>query len=251
MAQQINLYTPILLKPRLHFSAKAMAQALALLLVALAGFCGWVVWQTRARERGHEENRQWLSTEQKQLDQALATARGRNDPAQLERELARVQADTLLLRQQQAATEGTYLRPGQRHSAVLALMARTVPGPAWITRLQVAPSQLEINGLTLDPNALQGWIRRLSAEPLLAGQPLAQVRVEKLANAASSGSTGLQASRLDAATSALAPMGGLGGNADSPLRSEPLPSGGPGWAFRLSASHNPVSPSAAANGAQP
>ncbi|HSI50524.1 MAG TPA: PilN domain-containing protein [Ideonella sp.] len=249
MVQQINLYTPILLKPKLHFSAKAMAQALAVLAVSLGCFCGWVTWQTRAREHTYQENRQWLSNEQQQLDQALSTAHGRNDPAQLERELARVQADTLVLHQQLAATEGTYLRPGQSHSAVLALMARTVPGPAWITRLQVAPSQLEINGLTLDPNALQGWIRRLSAEPLLAGQPLAQVRVEKLANAPGSGATGLQAtSSLDAATSALAP---LGGSADSPLRSEPLPNGGPGWAFRLNASHNPAQAGAAATGAQP
>ena len=42
MAHQINLYNPILLAPRRHFSALAMAQSLGLLVAVLAITSGWM-----------------------------------------------------------------------------------------------------------------------------------------------------------------------------------------------------------------
>ncbi|HLO93992.1 MAG TPA: hypothetical protein VK195_06725, partial [Burkholderiaceae bacterium] len=49
MAQQINLLTPILLKPRRHFTATAMVQALLLILVGSLLLAAWI--HSRAGQR--------------------------------------------------------------------------------------------------------------------------------------------------------------------------------------------------------
>ncbi len=41
MSQQINLFNPLFLKRRKHFSAVTMAQALGVLIVGLAAFYGF------------------------------------------------------------------------------------------------------------------------------------------------------------------------------------------------------------------
>ena len=41
MSQQINLFNPLFLKRRKHFSAVTMAQAIVVLVVGLAGFYGF------------------------------------------------------------------------------------------------------------------------------------------------------------------------------------------------------------------
>ena len=47
MAQQINLYSPILLAPRRYFSALAMVQSLAVLAVGLLALSLWSVNHTQ------------------------------------------------------------------------------------------------------------------------------------------------------------------------------------------------------------
>jgi Tfp pilus assembly protein PilN len=180
MAQQINLYTPILLQPRQMFSARTMAAALAGLALALVLACGALLLVQRMRQAGFDETVQRQTAERQQLLAALAGARARSDPTVLAQQLIGAQQEIAALRTQVSAWSQLQLPAGQHHSPVLAEIARTLPAPAWVTALRLAPEQIEISGLTLDPGALQGWIVQLDASPLLGGRSLSGLRVERV-----------------------------------------------------------------------
>ncbi len=57
MAQQINLYNPIFLQKKKHFSTVTMLQALGLLLAGILAFYGYAVHESRALTRVADDSR--------------------------------------------------------------------------------------------------------------------------------------------------------------------------------------------------
>jgi Tfp pilus assembly protein PilN len=115
---------------------------------------------------------------------------------------------------------------GRRHSDLLALVSRSLPEAAWLSELRHAPGRVELVGGTLDTAVLRPWLTQLAAHPLLAGQQLSALRVERL--------------------------GATAAEANTPLlpRSGPLASAGlPVWAFRVVSA--PATPASGASGAAP
>ena len=213
MAQQINLHTPILLQPRKRFSAVAMARALLTLAFALGLLGTWMSLQHRTLKREGEQTEARQKAEHLQLSASLATLTKGHDRGTLEQQLRGLQQDITTQRQTLAELERGRAQPGWAPSDLLALVARTVPPPAWVTELKFSPERIEISGMTLEPPALQAWITQLSQSPALRGRPLAEVRVEAAGRAGS----------------------GLRGTAQAEaLRPTALPSG-QGWAFRIAA----------------
>ena len=76
------------------------------------------------------------------------------------------------------------LREGHGHAARLQLVARTIPAQAWVTEIRAEDLRLELSGYTLEPAALNGWMARLADSPLLEGQQLSAVMVERAEAAA-------------------------------------------------------------------
>ena len=76
--------------------------------------------------------------------------------------------------------KGMY-QDGLGHSARLKLVASTIPAQVWITEVKASDAQLELTGYTLEPDALNAWIAKLSVSPLLQGQRLATARIERAA----------------------------------------------------------------------
>ena len=72
------------------------------------------------------------------------------------------------------------VKDGQGHAARLQLVAASIPAQVWVTDVKADELQLDISGFTLEPAALNAWVARLSASPLLQGQHLAAVKVEKV-----------------------------------------------------------------------
>lgn len=180
MAQQINLHRPILLKPKLLFSAKAIVQAAAIFTIAVVLACVWVSARVKAFKQDSLAIEKRYTQERDQLLAALALrpASG-TDVNALQQQLKSMQD---ALDQQRLSFKDMNLGRtigGRSHSAVLRLVADTVPPPVWVTDVKVSIERLEITGMTLEPGALQAWSKRLSAHPLLQGQRLAAVRVER------------------------------------------------------------------------
>ena len=178
MAQQINLLTPILLAPKRYFSALTLLQATGLLLVAGLATALWLQQRDRSAEAQHQALLAQYATERQHLMVAQAGLPAPLDAATVQQQLlplAAGNADRRALLKVLGVDAG-----GQRHSDLLALIASTLPESAWLSELRYAPGRVELIGGTLDTAVLRPWLARLAAHPLLAGQQLSALRVERL-----------------------------------------------------------------------
>jgi Tfp pilus assembly protein PilN len=186
MPQQINLYNPILLAPRRYFSARTMVQSLGLFALVLVAICAWMQASTVALRRDRQASAQVQDSERERLTQALA-AHPAASGAALDQELTQVQqavAQRRLLLEE--LTRGRVVE-GRSHSAMLRLIALTVPAPVWLTEIRLVEGRIDLSGMTLQTEALRPWLSRLGEDPLTAGQHLAAVKVERATAGAAQG----------------------------------------------------------------
>lgn len=182
MAQQINLHTPILLKERRYFSAQAMAVALGAFLIGLVALGAVLARQADAVQAELERSRVAMQADRARLAAALgpaAAASGVDAEAALKQELARLQADTAAAAARREALNAGLVQDGRSHSALLRLVARTLPASAWLQDIRLDGQAVALQGRTLEPAALHTWIRHLEAEPLLAQRPLAALKLQQ------------------------------------------------------------------------
>ena len=176
MAQQINLFSPILLAPKRYFSAAAMGQALAVFALGMVALSAWSIHATQALRQ----------------NLAAATAADLREKRSLTAELARQPAlptDTAALEQELAATVRQVAereqvlaglpQGGSGHSALLRLLAQSVPPSIWLSEIRIVQGRLELAGTTLQPEALRPWLAQLAAQPALEGQSLRAVKIER------------------------------------------------------------------------
>lgn len=181
MPQQINLLTPILLAPKRYFSALTLLQATGLLVGAGFACTLWLQHRDRLAEAEHQTLLAQYATQRQQLLVARAGLPAPLDANALQQQLqaldaGNAQRHALLASLGRDSPRST----GQRHSDLLALVARSLPESAWLSELRYAPGRLELAGGALNTSVLRPWLSQLSAHPLLAGQELSALRVERL-----------------------------------------------------------------------
>lgn len=180
MPQQINLCTPILLTQKRYFSAQTMGQALAIFVVLGAGLCAYWVWSLNVASEGFKKTLVLQARELEGLQSAIKQGRANVGPAEtalkleIQNQRSELQARENLLEELQRGL----LRPGWGHAARLQLVAQSIPPQVWLTQVKADAYQLEVSGFTLEPVALNEWVSKLAASPLLKGQQLATVKVE-------------------------------------------------------------------------
>ena len=180
MAQQINLCTPILLTEKRYFSALTMVQALAVFLILGGGLCAAWVWNLNNASLGFTDTMAKQATEIESLQAAIARSRANAAPV-----------DATLLQQIQdrrnalaargqllAALRDGVMAPGFAHSDRLRWVAGSIPEPVWVTSVKMDDGKFEVAGYTLEPAALNQWVAKLSASPLMSSLRLTQVKVE-------------------------------------------------------------------------
>jgi Tfp pilus assembly protein PilN len=181
MPQQINLCTPILLTQKRYFSAQTMMQALLVFVVFGGALCAFWVWNLDTASAGLKQT---LATQARELESLQsAVAQGKKaDVAPVEAALTQdLQARRAELPQREKLLEELQrglFRSGWGHAARLELVARSIPAQVWVTEVKADDVQLEVSGFTLEPAALNDWVGKLAASPLLQGQKLSTVKVE-------------------------------------------------------------------------
>jgi Tfp pilus assembly protein PilN len=192
MPQQINLSNPIFLVQKRYFSAATMARALGVFLLLGGLLSAYWSWALQALNTGYQQSAISSQREIDRLQAAIQARRAATGPAdaaavqELEARKTELQQRELLLRELRRGL----LRDGQGHAARLQLLARSIPPQAWITEVKADDLRLELSGYTLEPAALNGWVARLADSPLLEGQQLSLVKVERVKpEAAPAGST--------------------------------------------------------------
>ncbi len=185
MPQQINLCTPILLTQKRYFSAQTMLQALTVFVVLGAGLSAYWVWGLHVAGEGFKKTLVTQSRELETLQSAIArskTGGGQVGPAlTLELQGRR----TELLQREKLAEEWQrgLFRPGWGHAARLQLVAKSIPAQVWVTEMKTDEAQFEVSGFTLEPAAINEWVAKLAASPILEGQKLSAVKLENASTA--------------------------------------------------------------------
>jgi Tfp pilus assembly protein PilN len=197
MPQQINLCPVLLPRQKDYFSASSLLQMLAIFAVAGGGFCVYWVWSFNTANHAMVKTLASEALELQTLQARLARESASSGPlkATLALDLQSRQAE--LLRREallQELQSGLSL-PGWGHAARLQLVAQSIPSKVWVTRVNANEFQLEVIGYTLDPAALNEWVAKLAASPLLKGQQLATLKVEQVTLAAPKVGENLTAAR--------------------------------------------------------
>lgn len=182
MAQQVNLCLPILRKQKSSFTAKTLAQALAILLLVGGALGAAWVWNLNHASASLKLTFATQTQELEGLRVALAKSQGVVVPGQTaaEQELTQRRAHLLQREKVLAALKQGYIQPGFGHAARLQLVAQTIPSAAWISQINADERTLEVVGYTLEPAVLTTWVNRLADSPLLKGQSLSTVKVDSV-----------------------------------------------------------------------
>lgn len=201
MAQQINLCTPILLTQKRYFSAQTMAQALAVFVVLGGGLCGYWVWSLNTASEGFKKTLATQSRELERLQAAIKQGKAGIGPveAAVTQDLQGRRAELLQREKLLQELQRGLFQPGWGHAARLQLVAESIPPQVWVTEVKADDGQLDVSGFTLEPAALNEWVARLAASPLLPGQKLATVKVENASAATIKEVSGAAASVLPVA----------------------------------------------------
>ncbi len=181
MAQQINLCTPIFLTQKRYFSAHAMLQALAVFLLLGGGMTAYWVWTLQSFSDSLERTITTNQAEITRMQAAIKASKAVSGPAEANR-TQELQARKAELKQREQLLEESQrglFREGWGHSARMQLVAQSIPAQVWVTEIKSDSNRLELVGRTLEPAALNDWVKRLAASPLMQGQSLSTVKVER------------------------------------------------------------------------
>lgn len=182
MAQQINLCNPIFLTQKRYFSASTMVRSLGVFLLLGGLLSGYWSWTLQSLSAGYQLSVANNQREITRLQAAIQLNRANAAPAdaaqvqELQARQTELQQRELLLNELKRGL----LREGFGHAARLQLVARSIPPQAWVTEIRADDLRLELSGYTQEPAALNGWMARLAESPLLEGQQLSVVKVERV-----------------------------------------------------------------------
>lgn len=183
MSQQINLVNPDFRYKRALFTARMLAQALAVLAVLGAGWYAYMFYAVQREELATRVLAGQMAMEQARLDDMVKKYAPRSQDASLEKQVrsleARVKDDRAVL----AVLDGGNLGNTQGYSAYLRAFARqTVPG-VWLTGFGIQGAGMNMNmslgGRTLSPELVPRYLQRLNQEAVTQGRAFAALEMRQ------------------------------------------------------------------------
>lgn len=179
MSQQINLFNPVFLRQKRHFSARAMAQALVLVLLGALAMYAYQTRQNRVLAEVLAQTEKDLSTRREQLARFGKEFSALGASKVLVEELAAAEARLAGRRALLADLKTGVGGDTQGYSRYLAALARqSMPG-VWLTGIEIGgrANALVIRGRALESALVPAYIRALSGEEPIAGRPVAELQV--------------------------------------------------------------------------
>ncbi|HYA20433.1 MAG TPA: PilN domain-containing protein [Burkholderiales bacterium] len=181
MSQQINLFSPALLKKRkIPYSAAVMLRALAL-IVALATLAyGYLVYQTDTLSKQVAETDKKAGEEQERLNKLTSELPPQQPSVQLQNEIKNAEAQ-LKARQEMvdALKHGGPIGSTEGYSQYMLAFARQSVDGLWLTSFDIvgAGSEMVITGRTVRAELVPEFVQRLSREPVMKGKQFASLRI--------------------------------------------------------------------------
>ena len=181
MSQQINLFNPIFLRQKKHFSAVTMVQALGVIVLAVLGLYLYSLFEFRGLKQESIKVMAQLTTTQQQLAKVTAEyAPRKKNPAQ-EEALKKAQAELDALKLAMTRLKQDEFGDRKGYSDYLRAFARQIVNGLWLTGFSIrgAGSAIGIQGRTLQPESVPAYMNRLKQETVLQGKSFATLEMEQ------------------------------------------------------------------------
>jgi hypothetical protein len=181
MSQQINLFNPVFLKQKKHFSAVTMLQAFVLIILGSTLFYGYAVYQVKLLAKQTDEmNARYLKEQNR-----FARAANEFSPQRAQKILD----DELKLVEMQASEQGAViatLKSGaigntQGYSEFMNAFARQSIRGLWLTGFSIKGdgSQMNLQGGAVNPKLLPEYIQRMNREAVMRGKSFAALQMKQ------------------------------------------------------------------------
>jgi Tfp pilus assembly protein PilN len=178
VSQQINLFNPIFLKKKKHFSAVTMAQALGLILLGSLAVAGYARWQLAALEASAVETEQQLKSTKAQVAKVTANYAPRQKSKALEEEIQRMEVELKSRQQAFEIVQRGSLGNSKGYAEYLYALSRQVVDGLWLTGFRIEGNEIELRGRSLKPDLVPEFIKRLKHEPIMQGKSFARLAME-------------------------------------------------------------------------
>jgi Tfp pilus assembly protein PilN len=207
MAQQINLFNPIFLQQKKHFSAVTMLQALGLLFAGIVVFYGYALFETRALTRVAEDSRRQLQTQSEQVAKLTREFSPQGRSKALQDELTRAAAQLKQREDLIAMLSTGALGNTEGFARYLSALARQNLAGVWLTGFNVSGDEVELrlSGRVLYPDLVPAYVRALNREEVMRGRRIAEMRLTAREERAAPVTAAPGASAADSAAAAAKP----------------------------------------------
>jgi Tfp pilus assembly protein PilN len=179
MSQQINLFNPIFLKQKKYFSAVAMVQALALVLIGSLLVSGYTFYQVARLGKEAVATKGRLASTQAQLDSIKAQYAPAAKNAALQEQIRKMEVEVQSLQQLSDILQKSEFGNTKGYSDYLAAFSRQIGDGIWLTglSLQGSGNEIALQGRALRPELVPGYITRLGREPVMQGKSFASLEM--------------------------------------------------------------------------
>lgn len=175
MTQQINLFNPIFLKQKKHFSAVTMAQGLGLIVLGAIAVVIYARLQLSSMEREAVATSTQLASTKAQLAKVSAEYMPREASKALAAEIEQLQKQFASQRQAFALVMNGGLGDTKGYSEYMRAFARQSVSGLWLTgfTMQGAGAEIELRGRSLQPELVPAYLGRLRNETVMNGKSFA------------------------------------------------------------------------------
>ena len=185
MSQQINLFNPIFLKQKKVFGARALVQALGVILLGVVGVTGFAGHRVGELTDQAERGKAALAARQTRLAAVNTQFAPRQRSATLGAELAQAQTEQASLRQVEMVLQGGALGNTSGYAEYFRAFARQNVSGLWLTGLNIAGAgnAIGVQGRAMQPTMIPLYISRLTAEQVMRGKTFASLKIDRPAAA--------------------------------------------------------------------
>lgn len=181
MSQQINLLNPAFRKQREWFTALMLIQALAVLVLTMAGVYGYQYRQVTLLDKQIKTGATSLAQEQARLVKVAAEHAPRQKDAALEKRVAEMEQQ---LKGEEAVLEALQsgsLGNTQGYSGYMRAFARQTVNGLWLTEFGIkgAGKEMLLGGRTLRPELVPAYIQRLNQEAATQGRDFSTLEMRR------------------------------------------------------------------------
>jgi Tfp pilus assembly protein PilN len=178
MRQQVNLLAPMYRKQRALFSSRVSIGICLLLAACLALIYAGTAWRgsTLAGEQVRLAEARDLAT--RRLNELATQLQGKGNPAH-DADIARLTAERDRKSQALAALASREVATTTGFSPQFIGLARQRLSGLWLTRIELAGSQLTLQGVALSDELVPRYVRRLGGEEVFAGTSFQQALLER------------------------------------------------------------------------